>query len=59
MFEFLQIVMYIPNPIMIAAKVANGTKRKKFVLRPINKIKTLPIKLSQYHSIKIVNMPKV
>ena len=52
MFEFLQIVMYIPNPIMIAAKVANGTKRKKFVLRPINKIKTLPIKLSKYfHSI--------
>ena len=34
-------------------------KGKEFVLRPINKIKTLPIKLSQYHSIKIVNMPKV
>ena len=48
MFEFLQIVMYIPNPIMIAAKVANGTKRKKFVLRPINKIKTFLLIAKKY-----------
>lgn len=45
MFEFLQIVIYIPNPIMIAAKDAKGTKRKKFVFRPTNKIKMTPIKL--------------
>jgi len=35
MLEFLHIVMYIPNPIIIAANVANGTRRKKLVLRPI------------------------
>jgi len=45
MIEVLQIVIYIPNPIMIAAKAANGTKRKKFVFLPINKIQTRPIKL--------------
>ena len=38
MFEFLQIVMYIPNPIMIAAKAANGTRRKKFVFLPMYEI---------------------
>ncbi|MCV0430026.1 hypothetical protein [Nitrosopumilus sp.] len=48
MFEFLQIVLYIPNPIIIAAKVASGIKRKKFVFLPIKTIKTLPIKLSQF-----------
>ncbi len=45
MFEFLQIVIYMPNPIMIAAKIARGTRRKKFVLRPTNKMKMTPIKL--------------
>jgi len=40
MFEFLQIVIYIPNPIIIAANAANGTRRKKFVFLPINKIQT-------------------
>jgi hypothetical protein len=35
MFEFLQIVLYIPNPIMIAAKVAKGMRRKMFVFLPI------------------------
>jgi len=45
MFEFLQIVIYIPNPIMIAAKAANGTRRKKLVLRPMRTFKVLTIKL--------------
>jgi len=45
MFEFLQIVMYIPNPIMIAAKAANGTRRKKLVLRPMRTFNVLTIKL--------------
>jgi len=45
MFEFLQIVIYIPNPIMIAAKVANGTRRKKLVLRPMIMFNVLTIKL--------------
>jgi len=45
MFEFLQIVMYIPNPIMIAAKAANGTRRKKLVLRPMQTFNVLTIKL--------------
>ena len=35
MLEFLQIVLYIPNPIIIAAKVAKGTKMKKLVFFPI------------------------
>ena len=35
MFEFLQRVLYIPNPIIIAAKVAKGIRRKAFVLRPM------------------------
>lgn len=45
MFEFLQIVIYIPNPIIMAAKVANGIRRKIFVFLPIKQIKALPIKL--------------
>jgi hypothetical protein len=45
MFEFLQIVIYIPNPIMIAAKTDNGTRRKKLVLRPITTFNVLTIKL--------------
>jgi hypothetical protein len=45
MFEFLQIVLYIPNPMMMAAKVAKGIRRKMLVFLPINKIARLPIKL--------------
>jgi len=45
MFEFLQRVLYIPNPIIIAAKVANGIRRKIFVLRPIAIINDSSIKL--------------
>ena len=45
MFEFLQIVIYIPNPIIMAAKVAKGIRRKMFVFLPIEQIKILPIKL--------------
>ena len=59
MFEFLQIVIYIPNPIIIAAKAANGTKRKKLVFLPMNKINLYSIKLSQCYSIVIVNTPTV
>ncbi len=39
MFEFLQIVLYIPNPMIIAAKVAKGTKMKKLVFFPIVELK--------------------
>jgi len=45
MFEFLQIVIYIPNPIIIAAKAANGTRRNKLVLRPMATFNVLTIKL--------------
>jgi len=34
MFEFLQIVLNIPNPMITAAKTAKGIKIKKLVLRP-------------------------
>jgi len=45
MFEFLQIVIYIPNPIIIAAKTDNGTSKKKLVLRPMTTFHVLTIKL--------------
>lgn len=59
MFEFLQIVLYIPNPIIIAAKVAKGTKMKKLVFFPIHCLKKESIKLSHYHSTLIVKIPFV
>ena len=36
----------MPNPKIIAAKITNGTKMKKLVLRPTIQIKVLTIKLS-------------
>ena len=59
MFEFLHIVIYIPNPRIIAAKSAKGTRRRKFVFLPMNLISILSIKLSQYYSTIIVNVPMV
>ncbi len=46
MFEFLQMVLYKPNPIIIDAKTANGTRMKKLVFLPIQETESLPIKLS-------------
>lgn len=48
MLVFLHKVMYIPNPMITAAKTDKGIKRKMLVLRPINKTKEMSIKLSQY-----------
>lgn len=44
--EFLHIVLNIPNPKIIAAKIINGTKMKKLDLRPMIQMKVLTIKLS-------------
>ena len=44
---------------MTAANVASGTRRKKLVFRPMNKITIHSIKLSQYHEISMVNTPTV
>ena len=46
MFEFLQIVLYMPNPMMIAANAASGTKRKMLVFMPICTVGRQGIKLS-------------
>ena len=48
MFASLHNVLYIPIPRTSTAKAIKGTKRKMLVLRPINKIRGIPIKLSQY-----------
>ena len=45
MFEFLQIVLYMPNPIIIAAKVAKGTKMKKLVFFPMTTSKEIEYKI--------------
>jgi hypothetical protein len=39
-------VLNMPNPIIIAAKIANGTKMNKLVLRPTVEMKVQGIKLS-------------
>lgn len=44
--EFLHMVLNMPNPIIIAAKIANGTKMNKLVLRPTVEMKVQGIKLS-------------
>jgi len=45
---FLHKVIYIPEPRIIAANAARGTKINKLVFRPINKIQLMTIKLSQF-----------
>lgn len=45
---FLHNVIYIPEPRIIAANAANGTKMNRFVFIPMKKIKLLAIKLSQF-----------
>ena len=47
-FAFLHNVLYIAKPKIIDAKVANGTKRKKLVLRPI--------KIENKHDYKVVTV---
>jgi len=47
MLAFLHNVLYIPNPKIKTANPTKGIKMKIFVLRPINKIRYMPIKLSQ------------
>ena len=59
MFAFLHNVLYIPNARIKVAKAARGIKMKRLVLRPINKIRCIPIKLSQYYSTMIVKIPFV
>ncbi|QUC65398.1 hypothetical protein NsoK4_03905 [Nitrosopumilus sp. K4] len=46
--EFLQMVLYIPNPKIIAAKAASGTKMNILVFKPIKQVSSIPIKLSQF-----------
>ena len=48
MLEFLHSVLYIPNPMIIAANAANGIKMKILVLRPMMKIVAMHIKLSHH-----------
>ncbi len=48
MLEFLHSVLYIPKARIMTEKDIKGIKMKILVLRPINKIKCMPIKLSQY-----------
>jgi len=48
MLAFLHNVLYIPNPRIKTAKAVKGIKIKILVLRHINKIRCMPIKLSQY-----------
>jgi len=59
MFAFLHNVLYIAIPSIKTAKAINGIKMKILVLRPIIKIRCMPIKLSQYQSTVIVNVPFV
>ncbi len=56
---FLHNVIYIPDPRIIAANAASGTKINKLVFIPIKKIQFRIIKLSQFYSIVIVKVPLV
>ena len=46
MFEFLQRVLYIPNPNIKVAKAASGIKMNTLVFKPITDDKDMDIKLS-------------
>jgi len=50
-------VLYMPNPKIIAEKRANGIRIKILVFRPIVTIHLVPINLSQFYSKIIVKVP--